>query len=180
MQARAVGRYHLHNVRSPTLGHRFLDTVTNCKSSYTNLCAFTCDLIREDIDLFAWEDIMTTAFNRARNNMPSRASTQGNGYIINICKAYLRGAEAWVNYDVVRKSLRFGRLPRESWRMWQDMFTEANSANSRASRNPRNPLRTASRTIGRALEGVNDGNEARNSRESYTPRARPLRIPASI
>lgn len=172
MQAGAVRRRQVHNLQPPTLGRRL---ATDCKSRYTNLCAFASDLTRENIDLSAWEGIMTTSFIRARNNMPSRASTQGNASVLEIREGYLRGAEAWVNYNVIRKSIRDRRLSRESWRMWQTMFAQAN----RASPGRRNPARTASRQIERALQDVDDQLEAQNSREAYTPRARLLRIPAS-
>lgn len=176
MQAGAVRRRQVHDLHPPPLGRRL---ATDCKSRYTNLCAFASDLTRENIDLLAWEGIMTTSFIRARNNMPSRASTQGNAGVLEIREGYLRGAEAWVNYNVIRKSIRDRRLSRESWRMWQTMFAQANRAYNRASPGRRNSVRTASRQIERALQSVDDQLEAQNPREAYTPRARLLRIPAS-
>lgn len=122
---------------------------------------------------------MATAFNRARNNMPARMPTPDNGDRLDTCKAYLSGAEAWVNYDIIRKSLRNRRISREAWREWQDMFTEANSATtSRGFRNTPSSLPKASREIERALEAVNDHDEARRTRGSHTPAARLSRIPA--
>lgn len=132
-------------------------------------------MTRENIDFFAWEDIMTTAFNRALNNMPSRMPERDNGGGPGTWWAYLNGAKAWVNYDVIQKSLLGGRISHETWRLWQNMFTEANNACQK----PRNSLLHASREIKRALEGANGQNQARRTRGSYKLRPRLFRIPAS-
>lgn len=180
MQARSIRRPRPHNLQTPTLSHGDPDTTSDCRALYTNLCTFASDLTRENIDLFAWEDIMTTAFDRARNNMPSRMSTRYNDSRMNTWKAYLSGAEAWVNYNVVQKSLRNERVSREQWRVWQGMFIRANGGSTnRALRSPRGSISRASREIERALQGVSDNNETRHTRGSYTPRPRLLRIPAS-
>lgn len=163
MRARGIRQCH-HGFQPPT-----------CKSRYRNLCAFASALTREKIDIFAWEDIMTTAFNRVLNNMPSRMPGRDNGGSPGAWWAYLYGAKAWVDYDVIQKSLLGGRISHETWRLWQNMFTEANNA----SQKPRNSLLHASREIGRALEDANGHNQARRTRRSYTPRPRLFRIPAS-
>lgn len=183
MQGRAIVMgSRRHNLQLPALDHRFPHAVPDCRSRYTNLCAFASDLTRENIDLFSWEAIMTTAFNRARNNLPPRMSTQGTGSRMDNWEAYLRGAEAWASYDVIKKSLSNQRVSREAWHMWQDMFTQASGGStSRASRrNPRNSSFHASGEIQRALRDMNDHNQARNTRGSYRPRPRPLRIPSEL
>lgn len=175
MQARYNRRSHLHNSQTPSSGH----TMPDSGSHYANLCAFVKDLTRENIEVFAWEDIMTTAFDRAWNNKPPRASAQDSGRRMDTWRAYLSGAEAWVNYDVVQKSLRNGRVSRQTWRLWQDKFTEMNSATTdRPRRNRGNLPCQASREIGRALQGVDDHNAGQNTHGSYRPMPRPLRIPA--
>lgn len=181
MQGRPMRPPRLHNLQLPTFDRPHPDLIPDCRSRYTNLCAFASDLIRENIDLPAWEDIMTTAFNRARNNLSPRMSIQGSSGRMDTRNAYLRGAEAWASYNIVQKSLRNQRISSETWRMWQDMFTEASSGSTnRISRNPGNSLFRASREIEWALRDMDDHNEARNARGSYRPRPRPLRIPAGV
>lgn len=179
MQGRAIVMgSRRHNLQLPARDHRFSHAMLDCRSRYTNLCAFASDLIREKIDLFAWEDIMATAFNRARQNLPPRMSTQGTGSRMGNWEAYLSGAEAWANYDFIQKSLSNQRISREAWHMWQDMFTQANGGSTRrASRTARNSSFLALSEIERALRDHNDPNQARSTRGSYRPRPRPLRIP---
>lgn len=177
MRARSIRTTRAHNFQPPALGHRAPDTITDCNSRYRNLCAFASGLARENIDVFEWEDIMTTAFNRARNNMSSRMPAHDTGDALDTRKAYLSGAEAWANYDIVQKSLQSQRISREAWRQWQDMLTEANSTTTdQGSRKPRKSLCKASKQIKRALEGVNDHDGSRRTRGSHTHRL--FRTPA--
>lgn len=179
MQGRYIRRSHLHNSQTPSFGPRVADTMPDCRLHYANLCAFARDLSRENIEVFAWEDIMTAAFNRAWNNRPSRASAQNSDRSVDTWRAYMSGAEVWVSSDVVQKSLHNGRISRQTWRLWQDKFTEMNSATTDRPRQNRGNLPCqASRDIARALQGVDDHNAGQNAHESHRPRPRLLRIPA--
>lgn len=163
--------------KGTTAGHRCSPAIPDCKSRYANLCAFARDLVRENIPLFAWEDIMKTALNRAVANMHQGVSEQINGGIPDTWRAYLSGARAWVNYNIILKSLRDQDVSREAWLQWQDMFTQANSIDpDRALRKGRESRFASARVIRRALHDAQ--HEAQHNHETYKPKARPLRIPA--
>lgn len=185
MQARGISWPRLYDVQRGTSGHPFSDDgVADSMSRYVNLCAFAKYLAREDIDVFGWEDIMKTCFDLARNNMPSRIPSRDNGGGLDTWKAYLSGAEAWVDQYVIQKSLQGGHVSQEAWLMWQYMFTEASSAMPNPDfKTPRDSFIQASREIQRVLGGVSDDTEARHTRQSHmqrTPKGRPLRISANV
>jgi hypothetical protein len=142
-------------------------------SRYVNLCAFEKSLT-----------IMTTAFDRARNNMPSRIPPRDIGGGPDSWKAYLSGAEAWVDQYIIQKIQRGRHVSQEAWCMWQDMFTEASSAMpSPGFEIPRHLFIKASREIQRALKDARDDTEARHTRRSHTqwtPKGRLQRIPANL
>lgn len=178
MRGRSTGKYRVNTLRPHITNDCSTDGLSESKSRYANLCAFASALVREDVHIFAWEDIMRTAFRRAQQNEPSEASTQnGGGTSLETWKAYLSGAQAWANCDILRKSLRDGSSSRVEWQRWQRLFMEADSITTDGDPS-RQSFSKPLREIQMALDEARGHKKDRHTRAAYVPKARLLRIPA--